>query len=178
MTVDREEYDLHQFKVDLVEKQLARIEKGAEVILAEMGCSADPVQIYAILVGEQQAPWTKQTAERAKRRAKYAMHVLLQIAKVRSSLGPARPDAPMSADSALTVGWLAAQLGLELRAKARATRAGHAPKRKATRSAAQRHRTLRRKAEKLPPTLSATAKAKILARTSKLSADRIRRIIE
>jgi hypothetical protein len=54
---------------------------------------------------------------------------------------------------------------------------GHAPKRKTKRSAAQRNAILQREAAKLSAKLNATAKAKILARTSTLSADRIRHII-
>jgi hypothetical protein len=56
----------------------------------------------------------------------------------------------------------------------------HAPKRKAKRSAVQRHARLQRQAAELGkknPKLTITAKAKILARTSKLSAERIRHII-
>lgn len=175
--MQRDEYALWQFKVDLVEKQLARIEQGANAILTDMGCPTDDVQIYAILAGERAAPWPKRTAEQSKRRAKYAMHARLHIAKLRPMLGPARPDAPMSADTALTVGWLASQLGLELLTTARSTKGGRTPKRKAERKAKQRHAALRKKAAKLSPKLSTKRKAELLARTSKLSADRIRRII-
>ena len=122
--MDANEYALWQLKVDLVETQLARIEAGVKAVLAEMGCPDDPVRIYAILAGEQKAPWTKRTAETSRRRAKYAMYARLYIGKLRSALEGGPSDALMAADDALAVGWLASQLGLELLSKERATKGG------------------------------------------------------
>lgn len=122
--MQRDEFALYRFNVELVEKQLTRIEQGANAILTAMGCPTDDVQIYAILAGEQDAPWPKRTAEQSKRRAKYAMYARLHIGKLRSMLGPVQPDTPKVADTALTLGWFASQLGLELKTTARTTKGG------------------------------------------------------
>lgn len=173
----REEFTLRAFDVQRVESQLTHIEQGATAVLTAMRCPTNPVQIFAILKDERIAPWPKRTSERSKRRARYALHVILQIGNIRQHLGLVHPNAPLAADAALTLGWLTSQLGLDLFTNARATQAGSAPKKKTQRRSAKRNAKLRRDAAKLPSKLSISAKAKLLARTSKLTADRIRHII-
>lgn len=57
MDLTREAYERWKLETGLIEEQLARIERAERAILKEMGCPIDPVATYAILAGEQPAPW-------------------------------------------------------------------------------------------------------------------------
>lgn len=86
MDLTREAYERWKLETGLIEEQLARIERAERAILKEMGCPIDPVATYAILAGEQPAPWPKRCAERDKRRAQHAMYVPLYVQQTRQYL--------------------------------------------------------------------------------------------
>ena len=60
--------------------------------------------IYAYLKGEQPAPWSADTALRARRRALHAMHVLVQIRATRRHLALGADNARLAAHAALLAG--------------------------------------------------------------------------
>ena len=140
----RAEYDRWALEVELVQQQLASIERAERAILVALGCPTDPVGIYAILAGERPAPWPKRTAERAKRDARNAMFVLLQINRVRSCLGPPSPNAPAAAYAALIVGALSGDVVRHTITHKHATSAGIARGKEIARLAAKSDREIER----------------------------------
>jgi hypothetical protein len=86
----REQFGRWQMEARQVTTVLDRIERDARAILKDIGCPTTPTGVYAILNGEAPAPWPKRTAERDKRRARYALHAIVHARTVRRYLGPDR----------------------------------------------------------------------------------------
>jgi len=108
--MNADDFQLRRFESRLIEDRLAQIVRAECAILAELHCPTDPVAIYAILNGEQAAPWPTRTAPRDKQRALHAMHALLWVGRTRSHI--AHDNARLAADAALTVGALAGDAAL------------------------------------------------------------------
>ena len=110
MAMNAGKFQLRRFESRLIEDRLAQIVWAEQAILTELGCPTDPVAIYAILNGEQAAPWPTRTAPRDKQRALHAMHAMLWVGQTRSHI--AHDNARLAADAALTVGLLAGDAAL------------------------------------------------------------------
>ena len=100
MDFTRDQYERWKLETELIEEQLARIERAERAILEELGCPTDLVAVYAILAGESPTPWLQRNAPRDERRAQHAMYALLYVQKTRqylsfsNSIRPARRMPP------------------------------------------------------------------------------------
>ena len=132
----REEFHVWQRETKLIGDQLDRIDCAERAILLKLGCPVDPVAIYAILKGEQPAPWPKRTDERDRPRARLAMFALLFTGLTRQYLGPdpAHENARLAAHYALQAGACAGDIVIKaadeaLGGKARASQSAKGRKR-------------------------------------------------
>ncbi|MBE3072625.1 MAG: hypothetical protein IMZ67_06585 [Acidobacteria bacterium] len=83
----REELNCWRGEHKMVEDVLTQITQAEERILKRLNCPTDPVVLDAMLNGKPPAPWPEHAAERDRRRALHAMHVLLNVASVRRETG-------------------------------------------------------------------------------------------
>lgn len=62
--MDRAAFDRCQLEAKQIEDLITDVERTQRAFLDSMGIPSNPVLIYAILAGEQPAPWPKRTAAR------------------------------------------------------------------------------------------------------------------
>ena len=100
----RDDYEKSRLEYQLVNDVLTRIEHAERDALSAMGCPTDVVTLYAILSGEQRAPWPRRTAARDRQRVLHAMHVLVKISETRRHLAIGQENSRRASYAALFVG--------------------------------------------------------------------------
>lgn len=97
---------LERWKLEhrILNNLVALIEKAECDVCADLQCPADPCAIFAILAGEVPEPWPRRTAIRSRGRARRAMEVLANLAKVRRDVALGHENALGAAFAALMAG--------------------------------------------------------------------------